>query len=122
MNVTAVEVKDWKKDDGTVTKVSNVTFEVGKPLPQGWEVATSAKGKPYIKVPKAGGKGGIAPAFRNSKEGQLYEQERMDRRTALMQAVALAISMEPSGSEEIDHYADHFYLWLRATAGTAGID
>ena len=36
---------------------------------------------------KAGGFGGGPAAYRNTKEGHFYEQERMDRRTALMQAV-----------------------------------
>lgn len=106
MNVTAVRVSDWDKKDGSpIVKVSNVTFEdgkevagydlppgieEGKPLPQGWEVATSAKGKPYIKVPKprggGGGFGGGAAAYRNTKEGQQFEAYARLVNTAIMQA------------------------------------
>jgi hypothetical protein len=63
VNVTAIRESDWTKDDGTVVKVTNVTFdngqmvpgydlpavpEIGKPLPDGWEVAESKAGKLYI--------------------------------------------------------------------------
>lgn len=105
MNVTGVVESVWKKDDGDV-KVTKITLEdgrevpgydlpqlpeVGKPLPDGWEVATAKSGKLYIKVPKRGGGGfgGGTPAFRNTKEGQAFEQQQMNRRTALMQTVAL---------------------------------
>jgi hypothetical protein len=127
VNVVDLRVTDWDKD-GTIVKVSHVKFddgseapgydlppgvEVGKPLPDGWEVAQSKSGKPYIKVPKAGkgGFGGGAAAFRNTKEGQFYEQERMDRRTALMQAIATGV-----GEEHWHIYADRMYEWLRATS------
>lgn len=132
-NVIALRESDWKKDDGTTVKVTHLTLEdgreipgydlppgaeAGKPLPDGWEVATSKSGKPYMKAPKPG-KGGFggASAFRNTKEGQAIEQERMDRRTALMQGVAAI------GAPDIDltlTVADQFYVWLRATAGAAG--
>lgn len=58
-----------------------------------------------------GGGGGGTAAHRNTAEGQAYEQERMDRRTALMQAVAVG-----AADDYIDH-ADEMYKWLRATAG-----
>jgi len=130
-NVAAFRVSDWDKD-GTIVKVTTVTLDDGrevpgydlppgieanKPLPDGWEIATSAKGKPYIKVPKAGkgGGGGFAAAFRNTKEGQAIEQERMDRRTALMQAVEAWAAL-PDPNPGIENYADAFYTWLRETA------
>lgn len=146
MNVTAIDVKDWDKD-GTIVKVSNVTFddgrevpgydlppgvEVGKPLPEGWEVATAKSGKLYIKVPKKGGGGfgGGQAAFRNTKEGQAIEQERMDRRTALMQAIAAIPStanpeeawqyVEVEGMVAVPRWealALQMYGFLRQTAG-----
>jgi hypothetical protein len=134
MNVTGIRESEWNKD-GTVVKVSNVTFddgreapgydlppglEQGKPLPEGWEIATAKSGKLYIKVPKAGGKGGGygggAAAFRNTKEGQAVEQERMDRRTALMQAL---IGARDAGHGDVLAFADRYYEWLRRTAGIA---
>lgn len=133
--VTEVEVNDWKKDDGSVVKVSNVVFadgtkapgydlppgiEAGKPLPDGWEVATSKSGKPYIKVPKAGkgGFGGGAPAFRNTREGFLLEQESIHRSVALQRAVE-AKAAKWDSLTSIEEYADRFYAWLRATSTTA---
>ena len=130
-NVAAFRVSDWDKD-GTIVKVTTVTLDDGrevpgydlppgieanKPLPDGWEIATSAKGKPYIKVPKAGkgGGGGFAAAFRNTKEGQAIEQERMDRRTALMQAVAV---VHDDAMPNWWETADQMYIWLRQTSGS----
>lgn len=134
--VTALRESDWNKD-GTVVKVTNVTLddgreapgydlppglEVGKPLPDGWEVTTAKSGKLYVKAPKPGRGGGFggggAAAFRNTKEGQAVEQERMDRRTALMQAVVAHGPIQSNqGSRVIADYADEFYAWLRKTAG-----
>jgi hypothetical protein len=129
MNVTAIRESDWNKGDGTTVKVTDVTFEggfkapgydlpsvpeIGKPLPDGWEVATSKAGKPYIKVPKkGGGGGGGAPAHRNTKEGQAFEQQQMNRRTALMQAVALTTQ----NKEIVATVADYFYAWLQSSEG-----
>lgn len=128
MNVTAVRESDWNKD-GTIVKVTTLTLEdgrevpgydlpstpeAGKPLPDGWEIATSKSGKPYIKVPKKGGGfgGGGATAFRNTKEGQAFEQQQMNRRTALMQAVAIA-SVSNTAPTLTD--AQIFYDWLQAS-------
>jgi hypothetical protein len=135
MNIQSIRVSDWDKD-GTIVKVSNVTFddgseapgydlpaglEEGKPLPEGWELATAKSGKKYIKPPKKGGGfggGGGFAAHRNTKEGQEYEQERMDRRTALMQATAL-VSILPKDNElgTWGSVAGEMYAWLRQTAG-----
>jgi hypothetical protein len=79
-----------------------------------------------VKLPQPagfGGGGGGQPAFRNTKEGQAVEQERMDRRTALMQAIAFAIP--PTGYVGVQQpdplvQAQRFYTWLRATSGEAG--
>jgi hypothetical protein len=81
------------------------------PVPDGWEVKTSKAGKLYLAAPKAAISGGFrssgAPAaWRNTEPGAKYEQERMDRRTALMQAVAI-------GSGITTELADKFYDWLR---------
>jgi hypothetical protein len=130
MNVVAVKESEWDKD-GTIVKVTTVKLddgrevpgydlpsvpEVGKPLPAGWEIATAKSGKLYIKVPKAGGSGGAA-AYRNTKEGQAYEQERMDRRTALMQAVALAPGADGA---QLQALAEGLYSWLRAPLAASG--
>ena len=127
MIVTHLNEREWTKDDGTVVKVTDVTLddgreipgydlppglEVGKPLPDGWEVALSKSGKPYVKVPKPGkGFGGGAQAYRNTKEGQFYEQERMDRRTAAMQAT--------EGAVFDIAMANTIYDWLRKTSGSS---
>lgn len=94
---------------------------IGQPLPEGWEIRTSTRGKPYLAPPRAprpGSGGGGAAAWRNTREGHAAEQERMDRRTALMQAVALlgpgtAISEALRAAEEL-------YAWLRETSGRGG--
>jgi hypothetical protein len=50
---------------------------------------------------------GAAPAaWRNTETGAKYEQERMDRRTALMQAVA-------GKPDSVLGLAETFYQWLR---------
>lgn len=122
MNVTKVAESDWKKDDGTVTHVTKVTFddgrevpgydlpsvpEVGKPLPDGWEIATSKNNKPYIKVPKSGkGFSGGGTAYRNTKEGQAFEQQQMNRRTAIMCAKDLLASVPWDDRQKMADMAD----------------
>lgn len=130
--VTAVEVKDWDKGAEGIVKVSNVTFddgrtiagydlpsqpEISKPLPDGWEVATSKAGKPYIKVPKPG-KPPMPAAFRNTERGFLLEQDSIHRSVALQAAVSLAD--KPGATSEVMPWpasvtavAQHFYEWLR---------
>ena len=123
--VRAIRESDWDKD-GTIVKVSNVAFldgtevpgydlppglVIGKELPDGWAVADSKAGKKYIKAPRPGGGGkAFSVAHRNSKEGQAYEQERMDRRTAAMQATF-------EGNFNVVA-ANVIYSWLRATSTT----
>src|SRR5512143_1696835 len=84
----------------------------GKAIPQDWTIKQGEYG-PQAFPPRPKG-GGMPPAYRNSKEGQAYEQERMDRRTALMQAVAATDI--PS---RILDLANDYYAWLRETAGSA---
>lgn len=50
-----------------------------------------------------------------SPEHDQFIQERMDRRTALMQAVTLRAGV---GGSAITDIADSFYSWLRQTSGT----
>jgi hypothetical protein len=93
-------------------------LKVGDPLPDGWEVKVSAKGKDYLYVPKAGGGkggGGFGASWYNSEAGVRYTQERTDRRTALMQAVVA--HQHDGGAHDWDEYADDFYTWLRANQG-----
>jgi hypothetical protein len=84
------------------------------PLPEGWEVKTSKAGKLYLAAPRMPGKGAqgspkweSSSSWRNTEAGAKYEQERMDRRTALMQAVG------SGGSNNWLIGADAFYAWLR---------
>lgn len=97
-------------------------LETGKPLPEGTtEEPPKFEGAlPGLRLP---GKrpGSPSTAYRNTERGQLYEQERMDRRTALMQAVALGVATgdEPLRLETILTVADGFYAWLRKTSGSA---
>jgi len=80
------------------------TFSDGKPRPP---KVTSYPGKQAA----PGGSGGArAPRWGDTPEGQAYIQERTDRRTALMQAVAV----EPDPAQTLG-IADTFYSWLRAT-------
>jgi hypothetical protein len=136
MSHTVTKVNEWEKDgkvryyvdfeDGS----SAVCFsekakdlEVGKQLPEGWELDPPKQEgwKPMLKAPKAqrgfGGGGGMA-AFRNTKEGQAIEQQHMDRRTALMQAVALVVS------DKTDLYwsdcANKMYEWIRSGSPLSG--
>lgn len=101
------------------------------PLPDGWSVKPSDKG-PVVEAPRrgggGGGGGGFAAAYRNTKEGHYYEQERMDRRTALMQAVALGttagIQVATAGggvkpetrAATVLEAAELMYGWLRKGA------
>ena len=136
MNVTEVRESEWRKDDGTVVKVSNVTFddgreiagfdlppgiEEGKPLPDGWEIATAKSGKPYIKARKPGGGGGFGggkSSWYNSEEGVRFTQERTDKRCSLMQAVALLVADSGAGIDDVTMTADIFYAWLRKTSAS----
>lgn len=100
--------KEWSyvtllEDSGKEVEAFSLAAEAKNlqpgPLPAGWEIEPGGEWPdgntkpPNLKAPRRnggrGGYGGGAAAFRNSKEGQLYEQERMDRRTAIMQAVQM---------------------------------
>ncbi len=90
------------------------TLVVGEPLPAGWEVKVSAKGKDYLAVPKSnkGGSGGAA-AFRNTEAGFRAEQDSISRSVALKAAVDLA---KDATAPLVLVDAELFYLWLRQTS------
>lgn len=81
-----------------------------------WKIK-SYPGKPQAQGGFGGGGGGgraFVPAYHQTAEGIAFEQERMDRRTALMQAVAMRDDgFAPDGVLE---HANLFYKWLRKTA------
>jgi len=129
--VERIKVEKWTNRDGEDVTSYRVTLvnETGQrevpcysplgkdlkedaPLPEGWEVKTSKAGKLYLATPRltsGGGRSGatgLSTAWRNTEAGAKYEQERMDRRTALMQAVAI-------GSGITTELAEKFYQWLR---------
>ncbi len=134
-NVLNVTPKTWNKDGQNITtywvtlddRTEDVPsyderakdLKIHEPLPEGWEVATSAKGKPYLKAPKtgSGAKGGFAQSWYNSEAGVKYTQERMDRRTALMQAVELFNNEH--GEETLIDISTLLYVWLRASDSAA---
>ena len=75
--------------------------------------APAAQGSP-------GGGASSRPREGRSPEHDQFIQERMDRRTALMQAVQL---FSPGERKEAEFYAvpfaDRFYSWLRKTSGSS---
>lgn len=93
-------------------------LKVGEDVPEGWERKDSDKG-PRLLPPGPKGQGGQS-AYRNTKEGSTAEQERMDRRTALMQAVALDSGGVAQHWTWVDA-ADQMYAWLRKTSGSGGL-
>lgn len=137
--ITSIRPSVWKTDEGEERTTWWVALEglagevpcydpraaealkVGQPLPDGWEVRTSKQGKPYLapsRAARSAGGGGGAAAWRNTREGHEAEQERMDRRTALMQAVALVGPGTAIG--EALRAAGQLYAWLRETSGRGG--
>jgi hypothetical protein len=139
--VERIKVEKWTNRDGEDVTSYRVTLvnETGQrevpcysplgkdlkedtPLPEGWEVKTSKAGKLYLAAPKPLNSGGFRgspaqAAWRNTEAGAKYEQERMDRRTALMQAIALHGSPATDHSPAILNDADEFYAWLRRSGG-----
>ena len=72
----------------------------------------------YEPEPYTPGKSAGQVAHRNTAEGQAYEQERMDRRTSVMQAVALLVADSGAGIDDVTMTADIFYAWLRKTSAS----
>lgn len=124
--VSAIEAKGDKAailvmDDGTrvwTPEKAKADELVGRAIPEAWTQRTGDYGPQALppKPQKQGG-GGFS-AFRNTKEGQAIEQEAMDRRTALMQAVA----MQGQVGYPWDQLASSMYLWLRATKPSGPVD
>jgi hypothetical protein len=116
VNVTAVEPKGDKA--ALLVMENNVRVWtpdiekakplIGKPIPGDWTQREGDYGPQAL--PPKDKKGAPAPAYRNTKEGQAYEQRMMNRRTALMQAVA----MSPGDALFL---ADTFYEWLQSSEG-----
>ena len=130
--VTEVQAKGDKAailvmDDGSrvwTPEKDKADALVGKPIPGDWTQKEGDYGPQAFppREKKGFGGGGGAAAYRNTKEGQAYEQERMDRRTALMQAVyACGEGAYAKGTADWSSLADGFYTWLRKTAGGGGI-
>jgi len=83
---------------------------IGKPIPEDWTQKQGEYGpQAFPPREKKGGFGGAPAAFRNTKEGQAIEQDQMNRRTALMQAVQWGAQ-----NNNIDWHgpADAMYAWL----------
>src|SRR5262245_34314793 len=107
----------WTPSYETASKL-----ELHKPLPDGW---TRKQGKvgPIVLPPKPGGRG-FQSSWRQSKEGALFEsasialhqeieEDRRDRRTALMQAVALYGQDDTVNLDVLLGGAEQMYDWLR---------
>ena len=126
-----------KLEDGSLGEVTTNAEIVGKRM----EEFRSFVGKPTELIVEDGGKwpdgnpkpvkvkkpqqqdGGGAgkSSWYNSEEGVRFTQERTDRRTALMQAVALA-SIAPVSDHGVVRWserADGMYAWLRESASSA---
>jgi hypothetical protein len=96
------------------------------PLHEGWDVKTSKAGKLYLAAPRQSSGGGLTgsgrpgspatTAWRNTEAGAKYEDERVDRRRALEQAVA-------ANPDSVLGLAETFYAWLResVSAGTGAV-
>lgn len=83
------------------------------PLPEGWTVEEGKYG-PVLNPPagaRGSAQGGGRPAagFRGTEAGFKFEQNQMNKRTALMQAVALV--KEPG--QDVYTEADKMFKWLQ---------
>jgi hypothetical protein len=97
-------------------------LEVHKPLPDGWEVKKSSKGKDYLATPKAAkGGGGFAAAFKNTREGMLIEQDSINRSVALKAAIKAFGHPDVRSLDTILEHAEKFYQWLSSGADLASV-
>ena len=89
-------------------------LQIGSGLPEGWSVEEGPYGlRMVIPRPQQGTGRKFEASWRNTEEGFKYEQSRMDRRTALMQAVALrALPTTAVGATTVD-IAEQLFVWLR---------
>jgi hypothetical protein len=119
----------WVPPTQRDTNVSNepvaadLRANLGKPL----ELATWEKEGGTLRIifgrAQARKGGGGVTAWRNTREGQVFEQHAMNRRTALMQAVTLYSSQEKTDgqvSPAVIGIADRLFAWLEGSAETAG--
>lgn len=118
-----------KFDDGTEAWCPSFEaaskLKIGEPIPDDWTQDVGDFGPRAMPPRPSKGKGAMPAAFRNTKEGFLLEQEgyarkdeRMDRRTALMQAVEHAAHFETASETYLLSLADDLYAWLRKTSGS----
>src|SRR5262245_61479880 len=121
-----VELEAWTPELAKVLELGD------KSIPEGWTLKNNKQGTGKILLPpKEGGK----TAYRNTKEAfdaeaksrrewQLVEEDRRDRRTALMQAVQLlgdATAQAPLTREGlVIEWAEIFYDWLKDHPSPAG--
>jgi hypothetical protein len=137
-NVLAVsEPKPWSSGDGVTYWVTlddrtedvpcysdqAAALKIHEPLPEGWELGKSSKGKDKLTPPKSAGGGRSKwgqSSWYNSEEGVRFTQERTDRRTALMQAREWLSPVRPEANpDDVCLQADIFYMWLREFSGVA---
>lgn len=95
-------------------------FEVDASKQKEWQGVIQHRIKGYPgkpEAPQGGGGGGgrqYIPAFRDTEEGERFIQERMDRRTAVMQSIQwCGVQASPV---DVKINADFIYEWLRASA------
>ena len=141
-NVTAIQPKGDRgaaillMDDGSkvwTPDIEKAKSLLNQPIPPTWRMTDGDYGPQAFPPREARGGGGMS-AWRNTKEGFLAEQQgrlawqrededRKDRRTALMQAVALAgqLGLDTAGLlylEDVVATSNAFYAWLRKTSGS----
>ena len=124
MNVASVQAKGDKAgimimDDGSriwTPEKAKADELVGKPIPADWTQKQGEYG-PQAFPPRERKGGGAAPAWRNTEAGFRAEQDFMNRRTALMQAVADLPDASPAN---VLIHANIFYEWLSGSPVHSG--
>jgi hypothetical protein len=80
------------------------------------ETYTTRNGKAAFRLPNSGGGrgggAGFAAAYRNTKEGQEYEQRQMNRRTAMMKSAEVHAALKTTDLNQIFALADRMDEWL----------
>jgi hypothetical protein len=127
---TVVAVKPNPKKEGTgfakledgseawTPELAKLEPLVGRPLPDGWTLKDGPYG-PQLLPPKEKGAG----AYRNTRDGFLAEQDFMNRRTALMQAMAqYAVDRQGDAKPGLNIVlrANDLYAWLKDPSTSAG--
>ena len=136
MNVASVKANPKKPENAYIkfddgTEAWCPSFEkasalvIGQPLPADWTQDVGEYG-PRAFPPKEFKGGGGKAAWANTEPGERFVQERMDRRTALMQATALAL--QPGVTSTVMPLPDStvavagvFYEWLRQNVKESGV-